>query len=914
MPPLFLLFKRSPSKNLFKISTFRSLPLLLPFSTSAAPLPFSPLLDSKPSSDPNPSFDSSLLAASVKDWFRLGADPLSPLDRIYAALAGAPDESSLDATFDRLRIPLSESLVLQTLRHRPHPAVTPPSAPLLLLRLRFFDWSGHQPGYRHSRAAYHAVFRLLSRARLVSVVLDWLRIFSPSSCHPFLLTSNAAAPHPRFHETLIVGYAVAGKPELALQLLARMRFHGLDLDAFSYHVLLNSFVEASIFDFADSILAHVAARGLFGPVTACIKMKSLCRQGRLDDAEAYLRELESSGLSDYRAVAGRMVGTLVRALCRDGRFEAAGRLVDEFGSAEAYGAWVADLLATGRLDAALEFLGRKRTSEDYIPETIHYSQLVTRLLRGNRLGAVYDVLVEMMEEGIPPDRATMNAALCFFCKAGLVDVAVQLYNSRMDLGINPTEQVYNHLIIALCQEGSIDRVCQVLEESMQHGYFPGRQTFNIIASMLIREGKLDKMRKLLDGALQRDVKPATVVFARYISALCKAGDVEEACLVPQMVGKENTGLVRYRSTYINLIQAFIALRRVDVLPRLIIEMQEIGHSPSRSLYRDVVCCLCEMGKFSEVLELLNKQLGRNELDPRTCCNYFINGAGHAKKPEMAREIYSRMENAGIEPQIESKVLVLQSYLKSKRIGDALSFFYYLREKKEPTNKLYNAFISGLCEAGMPEQAMVFWREVRDKGLIPSLQCYEELVLRLCCAKDYDVAVKVLEDFSETGRPVSAFICNVLLLHSLKSQELLWAWVRSRNRNSEVKPVGMSEETKGAGQMMLGNLIAAFSGGIRMRENMDKVEELVERFFPVDIYTYNMLLRGLSMAGRMDYACDLFQRICKKGYEPNRFSFDIIVHGFCKHGKRKEAERWMYAMYQNGFHPTWYTIRIYNNTS
>lgn len=588
--------------------------------------------------------------------------------------------------------------------------------------------------------------------------------------------------------------------------------------------------------------------------------------------------------------------------------------MEDFGSDEAYGAWVADLLAAGRLDAALEFLRSKRASEDYIPENVHYSRLVSRLLSDNRLGEVYDVLVEMMDEGISPDRATMNATLCFFCKAGMVDVAVQLYNSRMELGINPNMQVYNHLIIALCREGSVDRVCQLLEESMQYGYFPGKQTFSIIASMLIREGKLDKMRELLNNALQRDVKPAAVVFARYISALFKAGQVEEACLVPQMVGKENTGLVRYRFTYIDLIRAFIALRRVDVLPELIIEMQEMNHSPSRSLYRDLVCCLCEMGKFDEVLELLSKQLERKELNPRTCYNYFIYGAAHAKKPEMAREIYNRMENAGFEPQIETKLLLLQSYLKSKRIGDALSFFYLLRENKERSNKLYNTFISGLCEAGMPEQAVVFWREVRKKGLIPSLQCYEELVLTLCSAKDYDVAVNVLKDFIETGRPVSAFICNVLLLHTLKSQELLRAWFQARNRSIEAESGGMSKETEKAGWMMLGNLIAAFSGGIRMKENVDKLEELVERFFPVSIYTYNMLLRGLSMAGRMDYACDLFQRIYEKGYVPNRFSFDIIVHGFCKHGKRKEAERWMDAMYRNGFHPTWYTIRLYNNTS
>ncbi|XP_072982040.1 pentatricopeptide repeat-containing protein At1g71210, mitochondrial [Typha latifolia] len=933
---LHLHVKLHPSNSYFFISrSLLSLLLYKPFSSSSSPPPsslpsFAPLLPN-PIPDPDPSPTSGEIAAAFSAWFRGTAAAPSLLDQIYSALSSSPDDASLELSLSGLRLPLSEPLVLSALRHRPRLLSSSSSSaaassaatgeddaavddPLLLLRLRFFDWSGRQHPYRHSRAIYHAVFRLLYRARRVSVVLDWLRLFSSNSASPSSafspLSSGPATSHPRFHDTLVVGYAVAGKPELALQLLGRMRFHGLDLDAFSFHVLLNALVDASLFDFADSLHSQIAARGLAGPVASCIRIKSLCRQGRFQDAEALLRELPAPASARARAA-----GTIIPALCRRGFFDAAARLVDEFGSAEIYGAWITNLVSAGRLDTAVKFLATKKNSEDYLPDSSRYNLLLCSLLRKNKLGKVYDLLVEMMEEGISPDRGTMRAALCFFCKAGLVDVAVHLYNSRMELGFSPDVQVYNDLIKALCREGDVDEACKVLEDSMQHGYFPEKQTFTVLANVLCQVGKLDKVRKLLDGALKREVRPASSVLAKYLAALCKAGDVEEACLVPQMAGGVKPGgLYRYKSTYTSLIQAFIVMKRLDVLPRLLIEMQEVGHSPSRDLYQSVVCSLCEMGKYAEVLELLNKQLQLKELDPITCYNYVIDGAAHAKRPEMAREVYNRMENAGIQPNIDSNILLLQSYLKSKRIGDAINFFNQLREKQEPRNKLYNILISGLCEAGKPEQAMVFWREARKKGLIPSLQCYEELVLVLCSSEDYDTVVKVLDDFRETGRPVSAFLCNILLLHTLKSRALLRAWFQTRDHSRDAESIGSDGEIKdeGSGRLLLGQLIAAFSGGIRMSENLDKLAEEVERFFPVDIYTYNMILRGLSMGGRMDFACDLFEKMCKKGYQPNRWTFDIMVHGFCREGKTKEAERWMEAMSRNGFFPTWYTMRLYNS--
>ncbi|KAL6888591.1 hypothetical protein ACP4OV_009617 [Aristida adscensionis] len=858
------------------------------------PPPFSPLLLPARPEDAGPvAAASSAIAASFREWFLEApgplAAPLRALDAIYRTLDG-DDMSPLEA------LPLSEQLVLAVLRHRPR-EVPLTAERLLRLRLRFFDWSGGRHPYRHTRAVYHTLFRFLARVRQNAVVVDWLRLFADDKALP---------SHPRFHDTLVVGYAVAGEPQRGLSVLGRMRYRGLDLNAVSSRILLNSLVDASLHDLADSFARNLAA----SPFTTCILIKSLCRRARIDDAVALLDTLPFA-----EASRGPAAGFIITQLCRRGLFGAAAKIVDKFASCDVYGAWIQGLIEAGRLDTTLKFLSDKKETEGYIPDGRRYDKLVYRLLRRNRLGEVYDLLVEMMEEGIAPGRSTMNAALCFFCKAGLVEVAMHLYRSRMELGINPNKDVYNNLIRALCRGGETEEACLVLEQAMAGGYFPGRQTFAMFANVLCQEGKLDKVRELLDRALKREVWPMDLVLAKYLVALCKSGNVEEACAVPQIASsKSHVGLYRYESTYKSLIRALILIKRVDVLPRLILEMQDMGHIPTRSLYQSVVCALCELNRYGEVIELLESQLQRSELPPRVCYNYFISGAGHAKRADMAREMYNRMEFAGIEPSVESNILLLISYLRSKRIGDALNFFNLIRGKKSPGTKIYNVFISGLCEARKPEQAMVFWREARDNGVVPSISCYEHLVLLLCSVRDYDSVVKVIDDFRETGRPVSAFLCNVLLLHTLIGSNLLKALLRSREKSQSVEVKDEEIQGREAGRLLIVDLITSFASGIKNMNDLEHLGEEMEKYFPVDVYTYNMLLRGLCMAGRMDSACNLYERMCRKGYLPNRWTFDIMVHGFCKNGDRNEAERWIDAMYRNGFYPTWYTMRLYNNAA
>ncbi|XP_043721395.1 pentatricopeptide repeat-containing protein At1g71210, mitochondrial [Telopea speciosissima] len=816
------------------------------------------------------------VASSFKDWFRSRNDAL--LDHIFEILSSQADDlvsrRSAESTLSCLGLRLSEEFVLKVLNHGKD----------VLSCLKFFDWAGRQSGYHHTRATFNAIFKILSRAKLMSIMIDFLETY----------TNQRYMHKVRFYDTLVMGYSVAGKPEIALQLFGRMRFVGVDLDSFAYHVLLNALVEENLFDVVEIVAKQIKMRGFESEITSGIMVKNFVKQKKLEEAEAFIRGLVSNG----GAVNENVVCVVIDALCKQNKFEEASRLMDEFkeigkfSMKHIYDVWVRDLVQAGKVDGAMEFVRSMKLAEGYFPDLFRYNILICKLLRENRLEEACDLLMEMKEGKISPDKVTMNAALCFFCKAGMVDVALDLYNSRKEFGLSPNSMAYNYLINTLCGDGSVDEAYRVLKNSIEQGYFPGRKTFSILADALCREGKLDKMKELLVVALEQNVVPNDALYDKFISALCKAKRVEDGYLIHGELHKLDK--VATRKTYINLISGFNKSSRGDIAKRLLIEMQESGHTPSRSLYRSVIRCLCDAeNPENQFLKLLEMQLSHHEAESRDY-NFFIDGAGHAKKPDLARKAFEMMVRSGVKPNLSSDILMLQSYLKSERISDALNFFGDLCKRRKAGRKFYHTVIAGLCNANKPDIALELLREMKEKELVPSIQCYEELVQSLCSNKNYDMVVKIIDDLQKSGRHVSSFIGNILLLHSLRSRELYEAWVRSG---------GVLGDESLSGCLTLGELVGAFSGRIRVNGNIENLEEVIGQCFPLDLFTYNMLLRRLSTNETMDYAYDVFNRIHDKGYEPNRWTYDILVHGLFKHGRTNEAKRWLNEMIQKGFDPT-----------
>lgn len=692
----------------------------------------------------------------------------------------------------------------------------------------------------------------------------------------------------RFHDTLVVGYALAGKPGIALQLFGRMRFQGLDLDAFAYHVFLNALVEEGSFDAADMIAKQISLRGLENNVTHSILVKRWCKQNKLDEAEAHLRRFKE----DKKHVIGSAVGVIVDALCKLKRFNHAASLLNEFAELDvpmehAYGVWLHHLVQHGRLNGAFELVYSKKLLDGNVPHLFRYNMLVLKLLMENRLKDVCDLLIEMERQGISPDKVTMNAILCFFCKAGMMDVAIELYNSRSEFGLSLNSMAYNYLINVLCWKGGIHEAYNVLRNSIEEGYFPGQKTFSILADALCREGKLDKLKELLIFSLERKFKPHYSVCDMLIAALCKANRVEDGYLIHGELSRMTKKTSR--NTYFRLIHGFSKSNRADIAATLLLEMQEKGYRPNKKLFRNVICCLCSsQSPENQFFKLLEMQLSHFQPTSQNF-HFFIYGAGCAKKPELAREVYEIMQRSGIKPTLRSDIILLQSYLKNSQISDALKFFNDVRQRRSIGPKFYSSMVIGLCKANKADYALNFMREMRNNNICPSMACYEHLVQVLCMKKSYGLVVDLLNDLEKTRGHITSFIGNILLLNSFKSKELYEAWIQLRE---------IQDET-GSGIYLLGQLIGTFSGCIELSEDIESLEEIIEQCFPLNLFTYNTLLKKLS-AIRVERAFEMFNWICQKGYEPNRWTYEIIIHSLLRRGRRTEARRWIEEMYRKGF--------------
>ena len=681
-----------------------------------------------------------------------------------------------------------------------------------------------------------------------------------------------------------MGYAIAGKPQNALHAYAKMRFIGLDLDSFAYHVLLGSLVEKNYLNAFDIILRQIRARGFENHATNIVVLKHLCKQRRLEEAEGFLNDLMCRG----EGLKGPEVSFLVGALCESFRFERAVELVKQFGSSglvpldHAYGAWVKGLVQGGRVDEALEFFSQKKDSEGYCMSTFRYNILIYRLLRENRLHQVHDLLMDMNESCIPPDAVTMNAVLCFFCKVGMADVARELYNSRSEFGLSLNHLACKYLILTLCWDGGVVEAYNVLRSLVDKSYFPDAQTLRTLGSALCRECKIDEMKELMNLSVGRNIVPPASMYDQFISALCQAGRVEDGYLVH---GELKT--VAARASYVKMIKGFVKLGRGDIAARLLVEMKMKGHKLNYPLCTAVICCLLNMdnsrGRFFNLLEMLT----RCEL-PRHAYNFFIEGAGRALKPDLCREVFELMQRNGVEPNLLSRVFVLRGYLLSGRLSDALSFFNVVRSQGLARKTLYTTLVVGLCKSNRIDMSLGFFLSMLRVGLNPSLECYELLVQKLCSLQRYQEAIRIVKAYEEMGRPISSFIGNVLLQHSLISPKLYDTCVYLR---------GVEEEGF-SGNSTLNLVIGAFSGCLRVTHYISDLERLIETCFPPDIFTYNLLLKELSKSD-MDKARLLFARICQKGYEPNGWTYDIMVRGFLNHGRKDEAKRWSEEMFRTG---------------
>ncbi|KAH9320531.1 hypothetical protein KI387_015170, partial [Taxus chinensis] len=551
------------------------------------------------------------------------------VQNIYHVLRSRGPQA-MENALAQLKVGLTEECVIKVLKMLCNDDV--------LLGLRFFDWAGRQKNYRHTGAAYYVLLKMLSQAKSTKLMLDWLDSFQKQE--------NARGY--RFYETLIMGYALAGKTSIsngeclwrkndknrqlvnishrhylfagrshaALQMFGRMRFQGFDLQRIGYNALLDGLVDEKCFDVVDVICKQISiSRGHVNKScsTDCIMLGNLCKQGKLDEARRLLCKIRENGSA---------VGIFISALCKEKRIDEARDLVEEVRKegqvssiSKVYDAWIRGLVEEKKVDDALQYFEEARASQSFVPGDSCYNALVSGLLKKsrlekfynlqkNRLEKVHNLLNEMKKKLIFPDNCTMNELVCFFCqRKGMLDIALVLFNGISKMGSSPGNATYNALISALCRVRKLDEAHRILQDQIATGFTPSRQTFFDLVKSFDKVGKLDEMQDVIDARIKSQNVPSDTPRGTLISVLCNVGKVDDKVLVPRKMRRKNVLL--NKNTYSVLILGFCVAKNAETASKLLLEMQEYGHHPSRYIFRTVIKVLCETGHSDRVIELLD---------------------------------------------------------------------------------------------------------------------------------------------------------------------------------------------------------------------------------------------------------------------------------------------------------------------
>lgn len=441
----------------------------------------------------------------------------------------------------------------------------------------------------------------------------------------------------------------------------------------------------------------------------------------------------------------------------------------------------------------------------------------------------------------------------------------------------------------------MDEAYRVLEDGLTRGFFPGKLTYFILANALWKAQRLDKMCQLIDASIVRHRAPGVRICRKFIFALCKAGRVDDAYLLPSKI-KRNDMSVDYRTLIYDLCNA----RRGEMASKLLLEMQKYGYSLSCNISKTVINVLCETGRADQVLPLLDMHV--MSLSPDTnLYNAFIQGLCYAGRPEIATRAYEKMIENKRAPNSISHLSLLTGYLRCKKVVDALKFFEAILASHPPSTRLYNVFVRGLSAAGNAELALMFFEEMSGKGFVPSLLCYEEVIHILCTGDKFNLALKIFGDMEMKGRHASVFIYTVLLQHCFKVQDLNQALVLFEGMCKQKPPGGIS---------VFSLFVDGLSKAWRLEFTLGLLEEVIKQSFGGSIVAYNILLKGLCKEGKMQLACDLFRRMSMEGRIPNEWSYDILAHGFCKVGNTIEAQKIMEEMIERGFNPSRWTCSLF----
>ncbi|KAK6143735.1 hypothetical protein DH2020_024083 [Rehmannia glutinosa] len=240
---------------------------------------------------------------------------------------------------------------------------------------------------------------------------------------------------------------------------------------------------------------------------------------------------------------------------------------------------------------------------------------------------------------------------------------------------------------------------------------------------------------------------------------------------------------------------------------------------------------------------------------------------------------------------------------------AFSFFRYTRLSLNfiHSESAFDLLLRSLCRMSLHDSAKLVYDYMKTDDILPNNALLDFLISSFANAGKFRIAERILiakaELCNQRGETFSPSVCNKFLSLLISRNRVNEAVVLFRGRilkSRSFAPDNCSFNTVMRGLCMSGKVEEAF----------DLFDVMWSFSCLPDIVTYNTLINGLCRVGNVDRAHELLREIqlhCE--FSPNVVTYTSVISGYCKSGKMEDAANLFDEMINCGVRPNLFTYNV-----
>ncbi|RVW42838.1 putative pentatricopeptide repeat-containing protein [Vitis vinifera] len=324
-----------------------------------------------------------------------------------------------------------------------------------------------------------------------------------------------------------------------------------------------------------------------------------------------------------------------------------------------------------------------------------------------------------------------------------------------------------------------------------------------------------------------------------------------------------------------------------------------GYCPSVEIFSMVLNCFCKVGRFAEAFQVLGLMATLGIPISVTVWSILIDGYRRIGKIGRAGNLLEKMVETGCSPNVVTYTTLIKGFMESGMVSRALDVLRIMGTKGcDYDLVLYNVLIDCLSKVGRYDDALGIFFSLPKRKMVPDSYTFSSILSAICLSQRFSLLPKLFSSGLEVHTDL--VVCNSLLSYFCKAG---FPSLAVEFYNDMLDRGFMIDQYSFVG------LLSGLCGSGRVDEAVNVYSGILVNHSDLDAHIHTVIIGGLIKAGKFHRAVRLFKKAMVERYTLDAVSYTVAIYGLLKGGRTGEACILYNQMKEAGLAPNAHTYNI-----